>query len=243
MLSPIPTNSLPFLRRHGSLILTFILIGLTIASPLADSSPAIGIILAAVVVSLFITGAAIYRNHKIMVRILLPLCCLWFVFHALQVYTSNHYFFSFLAHATGLTLSCITVAVQFRRLGSDTSAPVSVLAGAFNIYLIIAIAFSQIFWILNNEVPNAFNRYIPPEHNTDILYFSMVTITALGYGVIAPIDPFVRVVAALEGMVGIFYIAVVVARVVASFHPFLNQVSTVTEEYREVVSTETLRYR
>lgn len=243
MLSPIPIEPTAFLRRHGSLALTCLLIGLTIASPLADSNPVVALILALIVFSLFLTGAALYRTNKVMMRGILPLCGLWFLFRVLQEFTSNLHPFNLLAHAAGLGLSLMTVGVLFRRLGADTHAPVSVLAGAFNIYLIIAFAFAQVFWILNDTLPDAFNRPIPPEHNTDILYFSMVTITTLGYGVIAPLNSFVRIVAALEGMVGIFYIAVVVARVVASFHPFLNGASIVSEEYREVVSTETVRYR
>ena len=72
---------------------------------------------------------------------------------------------------------------------------------------------------MNDLVPGSFNQYIAPRYNTEFLYFSMVTLTTIGYGGIAPVNPFVRIVAGFEGMSGIFYIAVVVARIVSSFHP------------------------
>ena len=51
------------------------------------------------------------------------------------------------------------------------------------------------------------------------LYFSLVTLTSVGYGGIIPTNPYVRMVAAFEGVAGVFYIAVVVARLVSSYRP------------------------
>ena len=45
----------------------------------------------------------------------------------------------------------------------------------------------------------------------------MITLSGLGYSIIAPINPYVRLIVALENMTGIFYVAVVVARLVSSY--------------------------
>ena len=47
----------------------------------------------------------------------------------------------------------------------------------------------------------------------------MITLSSVGYGGILPINPYVRMVAALESVAGIFYVAVVVARIVSSHRP------------------------
>ena len=47
----------------------------------------------------------------------------------------------------------------------------------------------------------------------------MITLSSVGYGGIVPVNPYVRFVAALESMTGIFYVAVVVARFVSSYRP------------------------
>jgi len=57
----------------------------------------------------------------------------------------------------------------------------------------------------------------------DMVYFSLVTIATLGYGDIVPKMPLSRFVAALEAVVGQFYIAILVAWLVGT--SFLNRCS------------------
>jgi hypothetical protein len=47
-----------------------------------------------------------------------------------------------------------------------------------------------------------------------MLYFSLTTLTTTGYGDIAPVNPFARSMANLEAIVGQFYLAITVARLV-----------------------------
>jgi hypothetical protein len=47
------------------------------------------------------------------------------------------------------------------------------------------------------------------------IYFSLVTLASLGYGDIIPLSPPARAVAAVEGIAGQFYIAVLIARLVS----------------------------
>jgi hypothetical protein len=89
------------------------------------------------------------------------------------------------------------------------------IAEAFVSYLILATAFSQVYWILIHVVDHPCNwgdSAIADEHTSLFQYGHS---DRLGYGYIAPVDPCVRMVAALEGMIGIFYIAVIVARLVS----------------------------
>ncbi|MGC9435220.1 MAG: potassium channel family protein [Methanomicrobiales archaeon] len=50
---------------------------------------------------------------------------------------------------------------------------------------------------------------------SDFIYFSFTTLTTSGYGDIVPVGGLVRAVASLEMVVGVLYIAVLVARLVA----------------------------
>ena len=83
-------------------------------------------------------------------------------------------------------------------------------------YLIIAIAFSQIYWIFSDLDPSSFRPRIAPSQGATLLYFSMATLTSLGSGENIPVNPYLRLITVLESMTGIFYIAVVVARLVSS---------------------------
>ena len=95
----------------------------------------------------------------------------------------------------------------------------SMLAEAFVCYLIIAIAFSQLYLLLSRVVDHPFNEHIPATQSSTFLYFSMDTLSGVGTGVIAPINPYIRLITGIENMIGIFYLAVVVSRLVSSYRP------------------------
>ena len=47
-----------------------------------------------------------------------------------------------------------------------------------------------------------------------MLYFSLTTLATTGYGDIMPVEPFARSLANLESVLGLFYLAITVARLV-----------------------------
>ena len=49
------------------------------------------------------------------------------------------------------------------------------------------------------------------------MYFSLVTMTTLGYGEITPVAPIPRLLAGLQAATGTIYIAVFIGRVVSRF--------------------------
>ena len=52
----------------------------------------------------------------------------------------------------------------------------------------------------------------------DVIYYSMVTLTTLGYGDITPAQPLTRFLAYMEAVAGIFYTTVLVASLIGTFN-------------------------
>ncbi|MDB4410029.1 potassium channel family protein, partial [Gammaproteobacteria bacterium] len=52
------------------------------------------------------------------------------------------------------------------------------------------------------------------ENYTSAIYFSFVTITTLGYGDISPVLPLARFLVIMEAIVGVFYMAILVASLI-----------------------------
>jgi hypothetical protein len=48
----------------------------------------------------------------------------------------------------------------------------------------------------------------------DLMYFSLITMTTIGYGDITPISPPARILSALQGVVAQLYVAIIIARMV-----------------------------
>jgi voltage-gated potassium channel Kch len=57
----------------------------------------------------------------------------------------------------------------------------------------------------------------PADRQTELLYFSLITLTTVGYGDIVPLSGTARILTALEGVTGVLYIATTVALLVGRF--------------------------
>jgi hypothetical protein len=92
------------------------------------------------------------------------------------------------------------------------------LRGAAVVYLSIALLFASIYGLIWELAPDAFaNLRASPDgyrENADLMYFSLTTLTTTGYGDILPVDPFARSLANFESVLGVFYIAITVTRLV-----------------------------
>ena len=93
------------------------------------------------------------------------------------------------------------------------------LQGAIVLYLSLALIFAATYGLIWELIPGAFvNIAVPTGDAREVaimLYFSLSTLTTTGYGDIVPIDPFARSLANLESVVGPFFLAITVARLVS----------------------------
>lgn len=93
------------------------------------------------------------------------------------------------------------------------------IVGAFAVYLLLGMIWAMLYLIVLDFSPTAFNgiEYLNWEDSfTDATYLSYVTLTTLGYGDITPAEPISRVLVYLEAIVGVFYMAVVIASLIGS---------------------------
>ena len=94
------------------------------------------------------------------------------------------------------------------------------LEGAVAAYLLITMAFALSYILISFLIPGAFKFPDEPPNIDDprfgyiFHYFSISTITTLGYGDIAPVHPFSRTLATIEALVGQLYPAILLARLV-----------------------------
>lgn len=91
------------------------------------------------------------------------------------------------------------------------------LYGAVFGYILIALVWSQIYMLTELWAPGSFS--MPDDNDTwnSFFYFSLVTMTTLGYGDILPLSAFTRTLAGLQAAFGTLYIAVLIGRIVNAF--------------------------
>ena len=91
------------------------------------------------------------------------------------------------------------------------------IIGAVCIYLLLGLAWAFAFLIVEAFIPGSMKGLQPDlwQGNAhSLIYYSMVTLTTLGYGDITPAQPLVRFLAYMEAVTGVFYMAVLVASLI-----------------------------
>jgi hypothetical protein len=115
---------------------------------------------------------------------------------------------------TGITLGIVVARAVFAP-GKVTFHRV---IGAVLLYLNIGLVFVALYCFVALRIPNAFTGLGPLEDNLavagNLIYFSFVTLTSVGYGDIVPLHPFARGLANVEAIIGQLYPATLLARLV-----------------------------
>ena len=91
------------------------------------------------------------------------------------------------------------------------------IIGAICIYILIGLIWAFGYLIVEHIFPGSFKGLDSRlwQHNLEeLIYYSLVTMTTLGYGDITPIQPLARFLAYMEAITGVFYTTVLVASLI-----------------------------
>ena len=91
------------------------------------------------------------------------------------------------------------------------------ILAALDAYLLAGLLFGVCYWVLEMTWPGSF---APVSGHFDLpraIYFSLVTLTTLGYGDVIPASELARGLAGVEAVSGQMYLAVLVARLVSLY--------------------------
>lgn len=91
------------------------------------------------------------------------------------------------------------------------------IKGAVVVYLLLALIWAQSYDLIEELFPGSFNPSGMPHRVewTTFLYFSLVTLTTVGYGDVTATAPFARSVATAEAIIGQLFPAILIARLVS----------------------------
>jgi hypothetical protein len=112
----------------------------------------------------------------------------------------------------------LTAVGLFSYLRNSRSVDRAQLYTAVNIYLLLGLLWAALYLAIDAFSPGSIQiGSHPADRQTDLLYFSLITLSTIGYGDIVPLSGEARILAALEGVTGVLYIAITVALLVGRF--------------------------
>lgn len=200
-------------ESKGFRYLLFFLIFYLLSSPFLNEFQFLAIVAhMSMSVVLFFSVWAVQKHQNqrvIAITVMIPLLALYWLgiydiieFSRLGSYVLFVLYFGLLAYSYGIQLS------RFKRI------TVNVLSAALCLYLIIALFWGALFSVMYELHPQSFSGSLLENSNNNLLYvfnyFSLVTLTTLGYGDITPQTQWAAAMCMVEAVIGQFFTAVVV---------------------------------
>jgi len=93
------------------------------------------------------------------------------------------------------------------------------IMGSICIFLLLGFIWAIFYLLLIEVTPTSFSGIeltTWKQNLPDVMYFSFITLTTLGYGDVLPISPLARFLVYMEAIVGVFYMAIVVSSLVSA---------------------------
>jgi hypothetical protein len=118
----------------------------------------------------------------------------------------------------------LSVIVLFSYLKNARTIDDGHLYTAVSIYLLLGMQWFALYSAIDVLSPGSIQHsaFVAPDRHSELLYFSLVTLSTIGYGDVVPLHGEARMLAALEGIAGVLYIAITVALLVSAYRPRPN---------------------
>jgi voltage-gated potassium channel len=211
------------LRRKYLILLTALLL-LLVAYPVLRESIEGRVLLDALLTTLFLAAFVVVfttRRHRIAALVLgVPtLTGLW-TGYALPDVPRTIARLDF--HLVGSAFLILCVTVILREIYRAGRVSVDEVCGALCGYLLIGLIFGHLYCVVEELSPGSFRAggaVLTEPADTGgrhflLTYFSLVTLTTLGYGDVVPMSSAARGLVVVEAVVGQFYLAVLIAELV-----------------------------
>lgn len=117
-----------------------------------------------------------------------------------------------------LFYALLTIVI-FLEVIKSTQITAETIYGVVCVYLLIGVTFGTLYDLIETLEPESFRINVPSEGDRNIgwrnlIFFSFMTLTSIGYGDITPVTFQSQSLASIEGVIGVMYVAVLIARMV-----------------------------
>ena len=121
-----------------------------------------------------------------------------------------------------LVLIAFVVMNLLRFVLRAPSVNTEVLCASIAAYLMLGLLWTLAYWLVDQLTPGgafSFNTNAGTRSMNGFngFYFSFITLSTVGYGDITPVSKVARMLAAMEAMTGLLYVAVLIARLVSLY--------------------------
>lgn len=206
-------------REKRSILLLVSILLLFTLTPILEVYATGGLLLILNLYITLVTATSQLAEKRALFWIAMPIAIL-----SMILVLASHYYETWpLLLANYIVLAAFLALVSaglFIYLGQKGQITRSRIVISVSLYFLLGLTWFALYNLINLVQPGSFAEAGTPltgiTHWSTMLYFSLVTLTTLGYGDIVAIRPTARMVATLEASAGVLYIAITVARLVGA---------------------------
>ena len=208
------------MRQNHFIWLTLALVATFLAGALTEEFPnvfALNIIEFANVTFLLIALLSLREEGSWLRGLLFLITCMLILLVVRTWYSSPYLGLAYLLFL--LVFYTVAIWLVGRKALLTGKVDFNIMIGSIALYFMLGLFFSVLYSILLQFSPEALKGIgnSPPIHLlSKTNYFSFVTLTTLGYGDITPATPMARTLVILESVIGMFYLAMIVASLVGA---------------------------
>jgi len=209
--------------RSLSVFLGLLLVAVFIVLPLAEQE---GMLIASVGFSvLLVSGVALVAKNRMTRGLVAGAAGVALIIHWTQHVVPGTGL-SMMSAFSSLCFLGILAGVVFREVLNKVPITLHRVQGAVAVYLLLGLIWAFAYDMVLLSAPDAFHSSeLTVQHKTvtpPLIYFSVMTLTTVGYGDITPIHPMARALAMLEAVIGQLFPVILIARLVAMELQFRN---------------------
>lgn len=188
--------------------------------PITQYGPVLNVLYQLIFFSMVLVGVLLARDDPRRLR-MLAAC------GALAVCTGTVYgafpgeqWALYLGYSGVVPYNLVLLSTLMRFIFRSRAVNLDVVSAACSTYLMLGAVFVPIYGFVETLAPGSFTdnaRPGQPVYWQQIIYFSFVALTTMGFGDVAPVSMWARSLATFEGVIGVLYPTVVVARLVGLY--------------------------
>ena len=196
-----------------SLLLTSLIL-LIILSPIVNDYPLINFFiesfLLVIAIMMWISSA-----HKVFIFIVISFAVAAMLFHYSARFIFDNRYMGLVALFTYILYIGTAIIFLLKKIFSEEKVTSDTIKGGISVYLLIGIWWEVLYttiWVFNTS---SFVLHVNRIDSPDFFYFSIITLTTLGYGDIIAVSHVAKTAALIQAITGQMYVAILIARLVS----------------------------
>ena len=179
-----------------------------------------GLVLMIALSSILVIGIFSLQESRLLFGIGIALAAIAVSLTVLDFFNTRSQILKLITLADVFIFFVISIVLGLRHLFDEGPITLNRLMGGICIYILLGMCWSIIYMYLIWWHPDAFAGAIADTPDNplfwDMIYFSFVTLTTLGYGDITPVEPVARALTYTEAIVGQLFIAILIGTLVGN---------------------------